>query len=128
MGADDESTVEAARLSLNALTSSDCTAAFAPVPGEALVWREKPFDLIHEGNWVSGTFDRLIVYSDRAHLIDFKTDDVSTPEALDDKVRGYTPQLQLYRRAAARLTGLAESDIQVSLLFVRGPQLVEVNW
>lgn len=105
---------------------SDAAAVFAKPAPDAAAWQERPFDLIHEGNWISGVFDRVIVRSDAVRLIDFKTDDVPDEAALQEKIAGYRPQIALYRRALARLTGLEPGKIGCALLFLRNCRLVEI--
>jgi ATP-dependent exoDNAse (exonuclease V) beta subunit len=83
--------------------------------------------MIHNGNWISGTFDRVIVWRDAARLIDFKTDDISAEGALEDKLKGYAPQIALYRQAIARLTGLSMDKVSCELLFTRQCRFVAVD-
>jgi ATP-dependent exoDNAse (exonuclease V) beta subunit len=109
------------------LASSDVAAAFTKPSPEAQVWRERSFDMIHNGNWISGTFDRVIVGRDAARLIDFKTDDISAEGALEDKMKGYAPQIALYREAIARLTGLPVEKVSCELLFTRQRRLVALS-
>jgi ATP-dependent exoDNAse (exonuclease V) beta subunit len=109
------------------LASSDVAAAFTKPSPEAQVWRERSFDMIHNGNWISGTFDRVIVGRDAARLIDFKTDDISAEGALEDKMKGYAPQIALYRQAIARLTGLPVEKVSCELLFTRQRYLVTLS-
>ncbi len=106
-------------------------AVFLPRSPRAEVWRERPFDLIMAGEWISGVFDRVIVERDSegratsAWIVDFKTDEVSSEAAIQEKTAGYAPQLALYRRAVARLTGAPMDQIRTSLLLVRVCRLVE---
>jgi ATP-dependent exoDNAse (exonuclease V) beta subunit len=109
------------------LASPDVAVAFTKPSPEAQVWRERSFDMIHRGNWISGTFDRVIVGRDAARLIDFKTDDISAEGALEDKMKGYAPQIALYREAIARLTGLPVEKVSCELLFTRQRRLVAVS-
>jgi ATP-dependent helicase/nuclease subunit A len=102
-------------------------SAFAKPADEAQAWRERPFDLIHEGSWISGVFDRVVVQRDSVQLIDFKTDEVPNEEALAEKVAGYRPQIILYRQALVRLTGLKLEQIESALLFTRNCVLVDVK-
>ena len=89
------------------------------------LWRERAFDLLHEGEWVSGVMDRVVIERDAggvpasARLIDFKTDTVADEAQLVEKVDGYTPQIKLYREALRRLTGLPADAIHASLIFTR---------
>ena len=85
-----------------------------------------------DDEWISGTFDRVILDRDvgghytAAWIVDFKTDDVPDDTALREKLEGYQPQIDLYRQAISRLTGLPEKEVRCSLLFTRLKRLVEV--
>jgi ATP-dependent exoDNAse (exonuclease V) beta subunit len=59
--------------------------------------------------------------------LDFKTDEAADEDALEEKAAGYAPQLALYRRAVAKLTGLMEAQISMQLLFLRALRLVKVG-
>jgi len=109
------------------LAAPTAAAAFAKPAPAAQAWRERPFDLIHEGSWISGVFDRVVVLPDAVRLIDFKTDEVADDAAMQEKVAGYRPQIELYRKALARLTGLPPPKIDCALLFARTGRLVAVN-
>jgi ATP-dependent exoDNAse (exonuclease V) beta subunit len=121
--------VEATALAMvrGVLLSAAAQSAFAKPAAEAQAWRERPFDLIHEGSWISGVFDRVVVQRDSVQLIDFKTDEVPNEEALAEKVAGYRPQIMLYRQALVRLTGLKLEQIKSALLFTRNCVLVDVK-
>jgi ATP-dependent exoDNAse (exonuclease V) beta subunit len=115
------------------LSLPGCAPVFEPPAGGTQLWRERSFDLMLDGEWVSGVFDRIRVALDAAGkpvsawIIDFKTDDTPDDTALAAKVEGYRPQLTLYQKAFARLSGLPASAIKVSLLFTRGGGLVNVE-
>ncbi len=91
---------------------------------QAEVWRERAFEVVLDEVWVSGTFDRVRIERDargricRAKVYDFKTDrggGSGTEEA--KQTARHVPQLNLYRRALARLTGLAESEVEAEVIF-----------
>lgn len=93
---------------------------------DPLLWIEKRFELITtDGEWVSGVFDRVTLERDASgrfvagHIIDYKTNRVSTPAELDEATEHYRSQMTIYRTALARLTGLAESAIGAELIFTR---------
>ena len=97
------------------------------------VWRERSFEMVVDGSWVTGIFDRVVVTRDeqgraqRASVIDFKTDQVASPvEVLAARGR-HSDQLNLYRRVVAVLTGLAIEDVDCSLIFTRLRQAVVVG-
>lgn len=128
----DRDASETARdMALKVLRAPACRTAFAKPGLQAKAWRERSFDLVQaSGDWVSGTLDRVVIDCDAqgrpvsAMIIDFKTDDVTDADALAAKVRGYAPQIALYRESVARLTGLPADAIEACLLFTRLQQLV----
>lgn len=97
--------------------------------------REQSFELLLDGRWVSGVFDRVVLCrpaddSDacgRGEIIDFKSDRVETPEELGEAVESHRPQLLLYRRALARIADLKEADIALRLVFTHPRRLVNVT-
>ena len=106
---------------LEALNLPAVRAALTPPDGLATVWREQRFELVLDGDWISGAFDRVVFIPNAdnptsAQVIDFKTDRVSG-SALDERVTAYRPQMNTYRRALAALTGLAPSAITWTLVF-----------
>jgi ATP-dependent exoDNAse (exonuclease V) beta subunit len=100
--------------------------------GRAEVWRERPFEMVLAGAWVTGVFDRAIVERDaagraiRARVIDFKTDRFADSGADEAAIRRYAPQLNLYRRAVAILTGLPVSAIACELVLTGRQRRIEV--
>lgn len=123
---------QALSLAREVLQSSACATAFIQPSPHATVWRERSFDLVLKDEWVSGTFDRVILDRDAqarfvsAWIVDFKTDDVADEAALAAKLEGYAPQIKLYRQAVARLAALDESAVRCSLLFMRLQRLVDL--
>jgi ATP-dependent exoDNAse (exonuclease V) beta subunit len=87
------------------------------------VFRERPFAVADAGGVLQGVFDRLVVLRDGSQIIgadvlDYKTDDVGDdPRATDARVEHYRPQLEAYRRAAARMLGIPQSSVSARLLF-----------
>jgi ATP-dependent helicase/nuclease subunit A len=102
------------------------SAALSRPSPQAECWREKRFEIVLKGEWLSGTFDRVVIEPDRATIQDFKTDKVDTPEALAARVAGYTPQLHTYREVLSRMTGLPAGSIRCQLLFSHRCEVVEV--
>jgi len=93
---------------------------------KAECWREKRFEILLNGEWLSGTFDRVMVEPGSATILDFKTDKLETDEAFFERVEGYRPQLLTYREVLARMTGLPASAIRCCLLFTKRGQVVEL--
>ncbi len=91
----------------------------------AEVWRERAFEIVLDGAWVTGVFDRVVVARDaagravRATVWDFKTDRVETVEDIAAAVARHAGQLNLYRRVAAVLGGLDANGVVCELVFTR---------
>jgi hypothetical protein len=91
----------------------------------AEAWRERAFELVHEGSWITGVLDRVVVEYDqsnqamRATVYDFKTD--MDEAAVMTRHRG---QMSLYRQAVARLTGLAPAQVGVHLVLTGSQRLL----
>ncbi len=87
-----------------------------------LLWRERSFDVIVDGQWMSGVFDRVhIQLDDTGHPVsatihDFKTDRTDAAE-IQSRHAG---QMSAYRRAAALLLGLDETAVTSQTVPVRG--------
>ena len=85
------------------------------------LWRERPFDVLIEGQWVSGVFDRVLVIqseqgeSATAIVYDFKTDHGSAEEI---EIR-YEGQMLVYRKAIGQLLGLGETLVTSRILPIR---------
>jgi len=77
-----------------------------------VTWRERAFDVVLDGKWVSGIFDRVVIRSAGAVLIEFKTDNAPPSRVLDR----HRPQLELYRGALAKL--LALDSVKAVLIHV----------
>ncbi|HRJ71867.1 MAG TPA: UvrD-helicase domain-containing protein [Terrimicrobiaceae bacterium] len=108
------------------LATSAAAEVFRKPAGPFTLWREKAFDVLMDGRWVSGIFDRVVLHLDetgrpvRAELLDFKTEDAAA-EPLTAMSRD---QMNLYRRSLVLLTGLDQASISVLLVAVRGGRLI----
>jgi ATP-dependent exoDNAse (exonuclease V) beta subunit len=93
------------------------------------VWMERSFAYQKEGKMVQGVFDRVVLNlseSDEimnAEIIDFKTDRPREGLGIDQLVERYRGQLESYRSALVKLTGLPENKIRMTLLFTSVPQV-----
>ncbi len=85
------------------------------------LWRERAFDVMLEGEWVSGVFDRVVVYLSNtgapmsAIIYDFKSDHGS-PDDIKDR---YAGQMEVYRKVACRLLGLTTDCVKSQILCLR---------
>ncbi|MDR1497827.1 MAG: UvrD-helicase domain-containing protein [Puniceicoccales bacterium] len=95
---------------------------FATPASNALLWRERAFDVILNGAWVSGVFDRVVLSNNEAWLYDFKTDSDGAPAAL---LKRHAAQMALYRQALGKMTNFAPEKIHGHLIHV--PDCIAVN-
>ena len=102
-----------------------------PAP-DAEVWRERAFEMVLEGAWVTGVFDRVVVERQqdgravRVTVYDFKTDRLPPDANAGDFAMRYGAQLELYRRAAAALTGASLPAVTAVVVFTESLQIVRV--
>lgn len=116
------------------MQSAEVREALARPAGNAELWREKKFEIILDGKWVSGIFDRVVITRDAAGLpaaaaiLDFKSNrDITTEAGMKNKAAQYKPQMELYRRALAGSLGLAENKISIQLLFTVPARIIILN-
>jgi ATP-dependent helicase/nuclease subunit A len=85
------------------------------------LWRERAFDVTLDGQWVSGVFDRVLVYLSEAGeptsaiIYDFKTDHGSSA-AIEER---YAGQMEVYRKAICALLCLSPDCVKSQILCVR---------
>jgi ATP-dependent helicase/nuclease subunit A len=97
------------------------------------LWRERAFALVHDGETLSGTFDRVVVLSDStgvvtgARLLEFKTDHVRSAADQASLVKRYSPQIQQYRTALAKLLGITEWSVTAELVFLTKGVVVAIS-
>ncbi len=90
-----------------------------PEAGPIDLWRERSFEIVLEGSWVTGVFDRVMVWrgadgkAERATVVDFKTDAVDSPKKLTQAIQRHRPQLEIYRKVVARLTRMSTEHVQI---------------
>jgi len=101
--------------------------------GESELWRERAFEVVLDGHWITGICDRVVIVREpggvarRAWVWDFKTDRVGDRAGAVRAAERYAEQLRLYRRVVAKLTGLAEKDVHCGLVFTRIREWVPVG-
>lgn len=102
-------------------------------PNLLALWRERSFEILVDGVWVSGTFDRVVLFDDggtrRAVVYDYKTNrkrDTETHAGFEARMRtAYAGQMQSYRRALAMLCGVPFENTRAVLLLVDTRAAVE---
>jgi hypothetical protein len=61
-------------------------------------------------------------------LVDFKTDDLRSQQALDAAVEEYRGQLKRYQQAAEKMIGISPRSLMCFLNFERGIVTIEITW
>lgn len=95
-------------------------------PAHSRVLREQRFEIVHDGRWISGTIDRVVVHGDSATILDFKTDAVAGLEEARKRSAGYCPQMEIYAVVVSRLLGIPLTRVQTHLIFTRLPAAISV--
>jgi ATP-dependent exoDNAse (exonuclease V) beta subunit len=119
---------------LGCLNDPGLAAVFIPPSGTGEVWRERAFEVVLDGAWFTGVFDRVIIARDAAgrarsaRIIDFKTDRGRAGEDDSRTLENHAGQLNLYRRAAGILTGLPLNQVKCALVLTASRRLLEVPW
>ena len=117
--------VDVALLIADFLRTDTATRLFTRPATPHFLWREKAFDVTLDGQWISGVFDRVIIFRNDAGearcaaIYDFKTDEGEIAET-------YRGQMSLYRKSLSFLLGLPEEKITSSLIAVRTGEEIPV--
>ncbi|MEJ1972999.1 MAG: PD-(D/E)XK nuclease family protein [Lacunisphaera sp.] len=112
----------AAQEALACLGARPLAGVWAKPEGLAELWRERAFEIVLDEIWVTGVFDRVVIWRDangraqRAVVYDFKTDRGSKTD-LERASARHRGQLLLYRRAVAVLVGLPLEAVEAQLVF-----------
>ena len=95
------------------------------LPSSGELWKEREMAVVTEpGKLVYGKSDRIhIEPSKSATIIDYKT--VEEDKPLEELRRAYQGQMDLYRKALAKLCGLPTDKIRCVLVHVRQGAIVE---
>lgn len=117
------------------VTAAELAPVWArPAGGAGEVWRERAFEVVIDGAWVTGVFDRVVVARDTAGratavtVYDFKTDRAEdTPEDRARVAARYQEQLATYRTVAARLAGVPRGRVKCALVLTSVRRLVPVT-
>lgn len=94
-------------------------------------FRELPFAFRQDDELLNGSIDRLVLVRQSgrlisAEVIDYKTDSITSPNQLPELTAFYRPQLEAYKRAAERITGLPENRITAKLMFLSADEVVPI--
>ncbi len=93
--------------------------------GGFTLWLEKSFEVVLDNAFVSGAFDRVTIIRDEqgtpvsATIFDYKSSMVNAESEIDEKVKGYIPQMHTYRDALSVILNLPPDKITLNLLFTK---------
>lgn len=113
-----------------AVASPEVQRVLARPEGRAELWRERSFEVVMGGRWISGTFDRVTLRYDAAGrcvsaaIVDYKTNHVPDAASLAAAVESYRGQMELYRDALSFMLRLPAGSITVQLLFTHAGAVV----
>ena len=96
------------------------------------LWRERPFEVFDNGEWISGRFDRVVFFGKREEsalnlnlqpqpVLYAEVQDIKTGRPKPDSF--YEPQLMAYRRAVHLLTGIPPERITSRIVRVRDARI-----
>jgi ATP-dependent helicase/nuclease subunit A len=132
-GVPDDLAAAVLKTALKALSAPEVQRSLSRPPGVCELWRERSFDMILDDEWISGTFDRVVLRWDAqgrlvgATILDYKSDRVQTEDELGLAAQRYAPQMALYRRALSRLAGLPPAAIEARLVFTHAGRVVKAS-
>ena len=129
---DPEIQQEAARQFLRSMRAPEVREALSRPAGTATLWRERRFEVVLGGDWVSGTFDRVVIEHDengtavRATVLDYKSNHVDSEEAIQSAAAAYAAQMGLYRRTLAVMFRIDPALIRCRFVFTRPARVVDL--
>jgi len=115
--------------------ANDFERALLKPDGFVELWREKAFEIIQDGQWTSGQFDRVVFTETatgrKAVIYDFKSNVLRQGETQEDFARrlrsAYASQMASYCKALVHLTGLPAESVKAVLLLTETRQSVAVD-
>lgn len=119
---------------LDLTVASAFRAALSRPPSAVDLWRETSFELVVDGQWISGTFDRVVFCEEegrrKAEIFDFKSNrrrENESEAAFAIRMREtYASQMASYSQALAHLSKIPPRDIRCTLLLTDTRQAVSV--
>jgi ATP-dependent helicase/nuclease subunit A len=113
------------------LAAPEVRQALRRPAGDVTLWREKPFELLLDGELLAGQFDRVVVrraaagHVEQVCLFDYKSNRVEGDALLRAAAAQYREQMRLYTLALHRLLGPA--PVTAQLVFTRVGRVVTLR-
>ena len=120
-----EIVAQCGELGVDLVSDSPLRRALEQVEGVVELWRERSFEVLVDGAWLSGIFDRVVLRHDasghlKGDIYDYKSNrrrEGESAEGFTERMREtYSGQMQTYRRALSHLASVAPEDITATLL------------
>ncbi|MEO6244668.1 MAG: UvrD-helicase domain-containing protein [Opitutaceae bacterium] len=115
------------------ITATPLEEVWARRPGVE-VWRERMFEIVLDGAWIAGAFDRVLLKRGTdgrvvsASVFDFKTVRWVGADGMAAAVSRHRAQMNLYRRVVAVLAGVEPAAVACQLVFTHERRLAVVPW
>jgi hypothetical protein len=115
-----------------AMQSEDTRKALSKPDGRVMLWREKSFELVLDGRWITGQFDRVTIRLNEngkpvaADILDYKSNRIDKPDEFKKAIEHYRPQLEAYTGSLSAILKIPRKAITASLLFTRASKLFQV--
>ena len=103
------------------LISNPRLQALFQLPQQVRAINECPISYDNSGQLVKGVIDRLVLFPDRAWIIDYKSHSTTQPDALQQLAETYRQQLTLYKTGISR--AWPEHNVDSYILFTHTGQL-----
>ncbi len=129
----DKTIAAASDIFLKSLKHEELRNSLKKPASVAELWREKRFELIIDGTWIRGEFDRVTLIKNgageiiEAIILDYKTDNINSDDEIPGRVITYSPQLKLYRKALSMLIKLPAEKISLHLAFLRIGKVISIG-
>lgn len=115
-----------------AVVKPEVKQALSRPEGNLELWREKSFEVVLDGKWMTGQFDRVTIIRNEcgkpisATILDYKSNRIDQPAQFEEAADHYRPQLELYGEAISYILKIPSDSIRMQLLFTRAGKLVEL--
>ena len=115
------------------LTFEEVRQVLSHPTGNIELWREKRFEVVMDGQWVTGAFDRVMIERDvngkalSATILDFKSDEAEDDSSLKHIAERYRPQMLLYRKALSQILKLDNRKIAIQILFTQSGIIYDLS-
>ena len=115
-----------------ALSAEPVRRALSRPAGNVELWRERRFEIVLAGRWITGAFDRVVIERDGAGaplsavIVDYKSNRIGDESQFATTAENYRPQLELYGKALSRMLRIPHTAIGLRILFTRAARVFDL--